>query len=255
MTRAEFRKRLGQLQEVITRGLTYYAVWKNLRLHDEGKASWSLEEQNQVLGRFRGFFTPAGFALLDMTLMQFAKVFDTDPKTASLLNLLGAARQDASLVSGHTSAEVDAVSRQFRQSKRIRTALERMRNQQLAHVDADPAPVDRLLTAEFDGLVEHVESAFNWLSRAHDGRLFSWEQSLRDVERHTTDVLGILREEMERKQKEHQEEMVRIVLEAIRSREMLLGWPLDKEEMRSLIQSYGLTEEQMHRIEEERGLS
>jgi len=130
-----------------------------------------------------------------------------------------------------------------------------MRNQQLAHVDANPAPVDRLLTAEFDGLVEHVESAFNWLSRAHDGRLFSWEQSLRDVERHTTDVLGILREEMERKQKEHQEEMVRIVLEAIRSREMLLGWPLDKEEMRSLIQSYGLTEEQMHRIEEERGLS
>lgn len=255
MTRAEFRKRLDQLREVITRGLTYYAVWKNLRLHDKTKVSWPLEEQNQLLGRFRGFFTPVGFALLDMTLMQFAKVFDTDPKTASLLNLLAAARQDTGLVSGQTPAEVDAVSRQFRQSKTIRTALERMRNQQLAHVDADPAPVDRLLTADFDGLIERVQSAFNWLSRAHDGRLFSWEQSLRDVERHTTEVLATLREEMERKQKEHQEEMVRIVLEEIRRREMLIGRPLDKEEMRSLKQSFDLTEEEMHRIQEEYVLS
>ena len=229
MTRAEFRKRLGQLQEVITRGLTYYAVWKNLRLHDEGKVSWSLEEQNQLLGRFRGFFTPVGFALLDMTLMQFAKVFDRKRRTASLWNLLQAARQDTSLVPGRTPADVDEVLRQFQESEEIRARLERMRNQQLAHVDANPAPVDRLLTAEFDGLVEHVESAFNWLSRAHDGRLFSWEQSLRDVERHTTDVLGILREEMERNEREHQEEM------------------------RLVRQSYGLTEEEMHRVQEERG--
>ena len=198
MTRAEFRKRLDQLQEVITRGLTYYAVWKNLRLHDEGKVSWSLEEQNQVLGRFRGFFTPVGFALLDMTLMQFAKVFDTDPRTASLSNLLRAARQDTSLVSGRTSAEVDAVSRQFRQSRKMLTALKRMRDQQLAHLDADPEPVESLRNTDFDDLVEHVVSAFNGLSTAHDGRVINWEQSLRRVERDTSQILDMCIEQLRR---------------------------------------------------------
>jgi len=255
MTRAEFRKRLDQLQEVITRGLYYYAVWKNLRLHDEGKVFWSLEEQNQLLGRFRGFFTPVGFALLDMTLMQFAKVFDRKRRTASLWNLLQAARQDTSLVPGRTPADVDEVLRQFQESEEIRARLERMRNQQLAHVDANPAPVDRLLTAEFDGLVEHVVSAFKWLSTAHAGHVIAWENSLRTSERHTTEVLGTLREEMERKQKKHEEEMVRIVLEDKHRRELVVGRPLDKEEMHSLEQSYGLTEEEMHRIQEECGLS
>jgi hypothetical protein len=198
VTHAEFRKRLDQLQEAIIRGLAYYGVWKNLRLHEEGKVSWSLEEQNQVLGRFRGFFTPVALALLDMALMQFAKVFDADPRTASLSNLLRTAREDTSLVSSHTSAEVDAVSRQFRQSKKTLTGLKRMRDQRLAHVDAEPEPVDRLLTAEFDGLVEHVESAFNWLSRAHDGRLVGWEQSLRNVERHTSQIVGMCVEQLRR---------------------------------------------------------
>ena len=178
--------------------MTYYAVWKNLRLHDEGKVSWSLEEQNQVLGRFRGFFTPVGFALLDMTLMQFAKVFDTDPRTASLSNLLRAARQDTSLVSGRTSAEVDAVSRQFRQSRKMLTALKRMRDQQLAHLDADPEPVESLRNTDFDDLVEHVVSAFNGLSTAHDGRVINWEQSLRRVERDTSQILDMCIEQLRR---------------------------------------------------------
>jgi hypothetical protein len=198
MTRAEFRKRLDQLQEVITRGSAYYAVWKNLRLHDEGGVSWSLEEQNQVLGRFRGFFTPVALALLDMALMQFAKVFDTDPRTASLSNLLRAARQDTSLVSGRTSAEVGAVSTGLQRSKKILAGLKRMRDQRLAHVDADPGPVDPLLTAEFDGLVEDVESAFNWLSRAHDGQLVSWEHWLRRVERDTSQILDMCVEQLRR---------------------------------------------------------
>jgi hypothetical protein len=253
MTRAEFRKRLDQLREVITRGLYYYAVWTNLLLHDQGRVSWSLEEQNRVLRRFRGFFTPVGFALLDMTLIQFAKVFDPHSKAVSLWNLLGAARRDPSLVPGHTSEEVDAVRRQFRQNRKTLTALKRWRDQHLAHVDAEPEPVDPILKRHFDDLVEHVVSAFKWLSTAHDGNVTIWDYSVQNVGRHTTDVLAILGEEVERKQKEYREEMVRIVLEEIRSREMLLGRPLGKEEMRSLMHSYGLTEEEMRRIHEERG--
>ena len=110
MTRAEFKRRLDQLRQVIIDGLVYYAAWKNLLLREEGKVSWSLEEQNRVLGRFRGFLTPVGHALPNTALMQFAKVFDTHRRAASLLNLLRAAGQDTGLVPGHTSAEVDGVS-------------------------------------------------------------------------------------------------------------------------------------------------
>ena len=47
--------------------------------------------------------------------------------------------------------------------------------------------------------------------------------------------------------------MVRIVLEDIRRQEKLIDRPLNQEEMQSVKQSYGLTEEQRQRIEEEYG--
>lgn len=255
MTHDEFRKRLDQLREVITRGLAYYAVWKNLSLHDVGKVSWSLEEQNKLLGRFRGLFTPVGLALQDMALIEFAKVFDTDRRTASLTNLLRAARQDTSLIPRASAGDMDKVSAQLRQSKRILTALKRKRDQQLVHIDVDPLPVSPILNTEFDKLVEAVKSAFNSLSTAHDGRFFSWKQSLRQSDDHTTEILRILQEEMGRKQKEHQEEMVRIGLEGIRRQQMLIGCRLDSGEVRSIMQSYGLTDEEMQRVEEEYDLS
>jgi hypothetical protein len=255
MTRAEFRKRLDQLRQVITRGLSCYAAWTNVLLHYEGKISWSLEEHTRVLDRFQGFFGPVGFALRHMALIEFNKVFDADGKAVSLWNLLGAARRDTSLVPGRTSAEVDAVSRQFRNSRKILTALKQMRDQRLAHMDANPAPVDSILKSDFDHLVERVVSAFNWLSTAHDGRVINWDHSVQKVERHTTDVLAILREEVERKQREYREEMARIVLEEVRRRETVVGRPLDEEEMRSLKRSFGLAEEEMHRLQQERGVS
>jgi hypothetical protein len=199
ITHTEFRKRLEQLREVIARGSAYWAVSKKLRYREEGKVSWSLEEQNKILGRFHGFFTPVALAVLDMAFLEFNKVFDADPRTVSLLNLLRAARQDTSLVSGRTSAEVDEVSRRFRQSKKVLTGLMRRRDQHLAHADANPAPVDPLLVGEFDALVEHVESAFNWLSGAHDGRVVGWEYPLRRVEEDTSQIVGILLEELSRR--------------------------------------------------------
>ena len=123
MTRNEFKKRLGQLQEVIMRGLAYYDVWSKLRLHDQAEVSWTLEEQNQLLGRFRGFFTPISLALMDMALMEFAKVFDGRQGTASLWNLLSAARQDASLAPHRESNAVDEISKQLRRQKSLLKSL------------------------------------------------------------------------------------------------------------------------------------
>jgi hypothetical protein len=255
MRQDEFRKRLDQLHEVLFRGLLYYTVWKNLALHDPSKASWSLEEQNKVLGRFRGFLTAVAFALHDMALMQFAKLFDEDPRTASLTNLLGAAREDTTLIPSASAGDVDKISAQLRQSKRIRAALKRMRNQQLAHVDVEPLPVGAIRNTELDKLVDDVKSVFNFLSTAHAGRFVSWEYALRTADRDTTEILRVLVEEIKHKQKQHDDEMVGIGLEAARNEERVIGRRLTSGELRAIRQSYGLTDEQMQLVEEQYGAS
>lgn len=255
MTRDEFRKRLDRLHEVLFRGLLYYTVWKNLSLHDPSKVSWSLEEQNEVFGRFPGVITPVAQALHDMALMEFAKLFDTNRRTASLINLLSAARQDPSLIPRASAGDMDEVSARLQQSEPMLTRLKRKRDQELAHVYPQPLRVGPIRNTEFDTLVDDVKSAFNFLSTAHDGRFLSWEHSLRTADDHTTQILGILREEMGRKQKECQEELVRIGLEAIRSQQTLIGRRLNRGELLSIKQSYAFTDEVMQRIEEQYGSS
>ena len=120
---------------------------------------------------------------------------------------------------------------------------------------ANPGLTDSIMSQEIESLAEDIKSAFNRLSTAHDRSIIGWDFPLRTSVEHTTDVLGILLEEIGRKQEQHQEAMVRIVLEDIRCQEKLIDRPLNQEEMQSVKQSYGLTEEQMQRIEEEYGSS
>ena len=153
MTSTEFGKRLEQLMKIITAGLIYYAAWIKIRLHDADKVTWTLEEQNEALGRFGRFLNPVGSALNSMALMQFAKAFDPDSRTASLKILLDAAQRTPSLVPGRTAADLAAVSSQIKQSERIIKKLTRVRNQSLAHADASPKPVAGLIKG--DPLSDH----------------------------------------------------------------------------------------------------
>ena len=251
MNRDEFRKRLDRLHEVLFRGLAYYTVWKRLLLHDPGRVSWSLQEQNEVLGRYHGFITPVAFALRDMALMEFTKMFDADRRTASLVNLRNAARQDPNLVPRAGTGDLDGVSARLQQSQPILARLRRRRNQQIAHVYPQPTPVSPVRNTDLDKLVDAVKSAFNLLSTAHDGRFVSWEYPLKTADEHTIATLHVLRKEIERKQKQHQEEMVRIGLEAIQSQQAVIGRRLSTEELRSTGQSFGLTGQEMQRVEEQ----
>ncbi len=58
-----------------------------------------------ALNRYRGLFLPARNALLWMTFMQFAKVFDRDPRTVSLRNLLTAAEKDRERLTPYATEE------------------------------------------------------------------------------------------------------------------------------------------------------
>jgi hypothetical protein len=255
MRHDEFRKRLDRLHEVLVRGLHYYTVWKDLLLYDPSKVSWSLQEQNKVLGRFLGFFTPVALALHDMALMEFAKLFDAKRKTASLANLLSAAEQDPRLIPRASAGDVAKVSAHLQENQPMLKRLKRLRNQQLAHVYLQPVSVGPIRNTDLDKLADDAKSAFNLLSTAHDGRFFSWEHSLETADRDTTEILRLLVEEMKRRQNQYDEEMVRIGLEAARNEETAIGRRLTSGELQAIRQSYGLTDEQMQLVEQQYGAS
>ncbi len=198
MTRAEFKKRLDALSEVLNRGLVYYAVWQKLVLRDPNSALWSLDQLNDALGRFRGFFTPIGHALLDGAYLQFAKVFDKNPRTASLGILLNAARKDMTLVPGATPPDLKNLADELKQDTALLEQLKNRRDQYIAQVDANPAPLAPQRKTEFDTFVERVKAAFNTLSVAHDGNVYSWDDMLRRADRDTVEVMRIAMQELER---------------------------------------------------------
>ena len=202
MTPQEFKKRLGQLHEVITRGIAYYAIWKWITLHDSARATWSLDQQNQLLDRYRGFFTPLANALLDGTLLQFAKLFDQDPQTASLSVLLRAAKKDATLVPQCQSGEIKKVIAEFKQVQTAVDTLKKKRNEQLAHTDANPTQLGPLKNTDLENLAEKVKSAFNTLSAGHDGNVYIWDPMISKSDRDTPLVFEAILREMDRESAE-----------------------------------------------------
>ena len=249
MTRNDFKERLDQLGEVILRAVSFYKVWLRLQ-YREDTASWSLNEQNRMLDQFRGFFTPVAIAMQGAALLEFAKVFDQDDRTASLFVLLKAARKQPSLVPARTPDDLRAFDKQLKMADQPLQSLKGMRDQRLAHTDVNPAALTPLLKKDMDRLATTIEEIFNGLTAGHDGNVFSWEYMLRTCDRDTTAVLRILMDEVEQKRSKYEEEMVRIVLEEIRRRETVLGRRLDKEEMRSIKREFGLTDGQAQRIDD-----
>jgi len=63
------------------------------------------EESVRALNRYRGLFLSARNTLLWMALMQFSKVFDRDPRTVSLRNLLSAAKANRADLTPHATEE------------------------------------------------------------------------------------------------------------------------------------------------------
>ena len=193
MTPAEFKERLEKLLRVIGWGLQHYTVWIRLRFHEKEKVNWALEEQNRAAATFNAFFVAVSSAALDMALLQFAKVFDTDSRTASLTNLMRAAKADAKLVPHITPSELVQASKALDQSKKLVTELMRRRNQEVAHADANPAPpAGNIKKKDFDQLIDRIDGAFNVLHRGHHNGRVDWRFLVSDVEQDTLSLLEVL---------------------------------------------------------------
>lgn len=188
---AEFKRKLDELRGIITDGIAYFSCWQGLRVGDE--------ESAHALNRYRGLFLPARTALLWMALLQFAKVFDRDPRTVSLINLLNAAQADRECLTPYATLEdLAQIERELQSNEALLKRLKRLRDQRIAHHDAIASGDRSVLYGEVRQLVEGIKSVYNSLCRGHDRSYTSFERLADDANRHTADVVRIMREEMER---------------------------------------------------------
>jgi hypothetical protein len=187
----EFKRQLVELRKIIADGIAYFSAWRALRVGDEDSA--------QALNRYRGLFLPAQIALQSQTLMQFAKVFDKHPKTMSLRNLLTVANENPQNLTPHaTEKDLQDIEQKISDSGSLLTRLKRYRDTRLAHHDAIVAGDTSLPYGEVNKLVDEVKSMYNLLTKGHDRSVTSFEQLARDAERHTSEVVRIMREERDR---------------------------------------------------------
>jgi hypothetical protein len=184
----EFKYQLNELRTVIIDGIAYFSVWRGLMVKDEVSV--------HALSRYRGLFLPARNALLWATLMQLAKVFDRNPKTVSLRNLLTVAREDRERLTPYATEEnLQNIGQKIDENKDLLDRLKRFRDKRLAHHDADIKGDMSLLYGEVRKLVEEIKSMYNSLRRGHDRSTIAFDYLARKPERHTSEVVRIMREE------------------------------------------------------------
>jgi hypothetical protein len=189
--RNDFKRQLVELGKIIGDGIAYFSTWRGLMVEDEVSA--------HALNRYRGLFLPARGALLWTTLMQFAKVFDRNPKTISLRNLLAAAKKDRERLTPYiTNENLQHIEQKIEESKDLLNRLKRFRDKRLAHHDADVKDDMSLLYGEVKKLVEEVKSMYNSLTKGYDRSVTSFDFLAREAERHTSQVVSIMCEERDR---------------------------------------------------------
>ena len=191
MERQEFKRQLDELGRIILEGIAYFTVWHGLVAEDEDTA--------KALNRYRGLFLPAQIGLKWMTLLQFSKVFDRHSKAISLSNLLTVAKQNPGELIPHATKEnLRDIEQKIENSKDLLTRLKRVRDKRIAHHDAIIAGDTHLLYGETRKLVEEVKSMYNSLTIYYDRSSTIYDFFVREAERHTSQVVDIIRKEKDR---------------------------------------------------------
>lgn len=191
MERQDFKHQLDELGKVITDGISYLLVWRGLMVEDE--------ESAKALNRYRGMFLPARSALLKMALMQFAKVFDKDTRAISLRNLLTAAQNDPINLTPHAiENELTQIRKDIDAIDDLLRRLKNHRDQRLAHHDAITESDASITYGEVTKLVEDIKTMYNSLTKSHDRSTTSYDWLSSETERHTSNVVGVMRDDMKR---------------------------------------------------------
>lgn len=184
MTPEEFVSRRDQLRSLLLRAKCYYVITLEL---------WPTPERVDILNRFLGFLGLVRQAVIDAAFLSYAKVYDTDSRTASFRVLLDAAKANAKVLAPNAGdGELDALEALVRRNDQTLENLRRLRNQRLAHIDSNPSGDMSLEKGKLDRLVEDTEQAYNDLSRMHDRSATLFSIQVGDTERHTRQVIETL---------------------------------------------------------------
>jgi hypothetical protein len=190
MDAEEYKKRLTDLQFIITHGLGYFKAWAKIYNRDE--------ETARALNRYKGLIILTQYSFRDIAHLQFAKVFDTDPRTSSLRVLLKEAKENPDeLTPNATSEELADLESQIDSNEDLLERLKTFRDQYLAHHDAHPDE-NRLNFGEMNQLADDIQSWFNSLSSWHDQNITIFDHYYQEAEKHTSDLVQLVREERKR---------------------------------------------------------
>ncbi len=191
MEHKEFSRRLNELQKQIFHAILSYDVYMAL---------WPTEEAVHTLNLYGGLFIHVRNALYQAMIMGFARIFDLNKQTMSLINLLRAAKSHhPKLTPNLTIIEIDDMTKRVLQHKGVLTKIKKLRDQQLAHLDAKLEASSPPTIGEIDSLIETLDEVFNKLSYGHDKSKYSRSFQQNRSKEDTARVLHILKEEREKR--------------------------------------------------------
>jgi hypothetical protein len=187
----EFKRQLHELRDIIVEGVAYFSAWYGIANLDEDSAD--------ALNRYRAFFLPVQPSLKNMALLQFAKVFDHDPRTVSLHTLLSAAKSNPALLVPYAEGDdLQNLERKIDSNEQLLSHLKSYRDQRLAHHDQVVSRDTSLPFGQVRQLIDDVKDMYNSLSKWHERSTISLDFMYKEAERHTSDVIRIMCEERDR---------------------------------------------------------
>lgn len=186
----EFDRQFQALQSTIFQGLLVYRVFQSLEPTEEFIGIWNM---------YKGFFYPVRMSLSGITILEFAKVFDEDPRTMSLINLLRHVSQEPltylpKAKEGDLTELQTAIAGLQEYSAAI-AALKSLRDQRVAHNDANPDDGPPFLESEFGPLIKAIQRVYNAMSIAHDQSTYSWKRQLLQSSEDTAYILKVLQKD------------------------------------------------------------
>ncbi len=187
----EYKRQLEELLKIVCDGTAYLAVWRDLNVADIESAA--------ALNRYRGLFLTARNASLNAGLMQLAKVFDSDPRTISLRNLLTIAKGNTKeYVPYATDSDLMGIETKINASEDLLKRLKTYRDKRLAHHDSIAAKDTHLLYGEVRQLVEDIQFMYGVLHKGHHNGIISFDRLAKDAQWHTSKVIEIIKDDREK---------------------------------------------------------
>ena len=139
--------------------------------------------------------------------MGLAKIFDSDSRTISLINILDEAINNPTVLCPDCSLEeIVKLKGTILKHRDTLNNIKGLRDQYLAHRDKEPRSKPKITIGEIDELSKTVQEVFNGLSSAHDKNIYSWSFQEKRSSRITTEIFRVLEGEIA----QHKEKLARL---------------------------------------------